>query len=100
MADSNWKRLVGSAAMTLVWTISGSLLLAQEPQEPQEPPAEQEPAAEEADEPGERPAVVDEITVTAQKREESIQEVPLALTVLGSEEIETFSAGGADVKFL
>ena len=79
MVNLNWKRVLGSAAMTLAWTISGNLLLAQEP--PAEPAtaAEQTPAEEEADPPGERPAVVEEITVTAQKREESIQEVPLAL---------------------
>ncbi|HEX6899030.1 MAG TPA: TonB-dependent receptor [Thermoanaerobaculia bacterium] len=96
MVDFNWKRVLGSVAMTLAWTISGSLLLAQEPQ----PPAEQPPAAQEEDEPGQRPAVVEEITVTAQKREESAQEVPLALTTLDGEEIETLMEGGADVKAL
>src|SRR5690349_7185573 len=101
MADFNWKRVLGSAAMTLAWMISGNLLLAQEPPaEPTPTVEEQAPAAEEAEEPGERPSVVEEITVTAQKREESIQEVPLAVTALDSEDIETFSAGGADVKFL
>lgn len=98
MIDFNWKHVLGSAAMTLVWMIPGNLLLAQDP--PQDPPAEEAPAAEEADEPSARPPVVEEITVTAQKREESIQEVPLALTTLDSEEIENLSAGGADVKFL
>ncbi len=97
MADFNWKRVLGSAAMMIAWTISGSLLLAQEPPV-QEPPAEQAPAAaeeEEAEDPGQRPAVVEEITVTAQKREESAQEVPLALTTLDAEELETLSAPAA-----
>lgn len=98
MVHVNWKRALGSTAMTLAWMVSGNLLLAQEP------PAEPAPVVEEAtateDEPGERPAVVEEITVTAQKRKESIQEVPVAVTALDNDEIETLSAGGADVKFL
>ena len=98
MFDFNWKHVVGSAAMTLAWMISGNLLLAQEP--PAEPaPAAQE-AAQEAEEQDEQPTVVEEITVTAQKREESAQEVPLALTTLDGEEIETLMQGGADVKAL
>jgi iron complex outermembrane recepter protein len=100
MADLNWKRVLGSIALTLAWTISGNLLLAQDPPAEPAPAVEEAPATEEAEEPGEPPAVVEEITVTAQKREESIQKVPIALTVLDFEELETLSAGGADVKFL
>jgi iron complex outermembrane receptor protein len=46
------------------------------------------------------PVVLDTITVTAQKREEDLQQVPVAATVLGAEEISTLTAGGADIRFL
>jgi iron complex outermembrane receptor protein len=101
MADFNWKRVLGSAAMVLAWMISGNLLLAQTP--PAEPTPTPAPAAQEdtkAEEPSEQPTVVEEITVTAQKREESIQDVPLAVTALNADELETLLAGGADVQFL
>ncbi|HEV2844065.1 MAG TPA: TonB-dependent receptor plug domain-containing protein, partial [Thermoanaerobaculia bacterium] len=99
MVDFNWKRVLGSALMMFAWTIPGNPLLAQEP--PAEPPPAAQEAAQEAEEqPDEQPTVVEEITVTAQKREESAQEVPLALTTLDGDEIETLSQGGADVKFL
>jgi iron complex outermembrane receptor protein len=52
-------------------------------------------------EPGEEaPTVKDAITVTAQKREESIQDVSQSITALDAETIETLTIGGADVKFL
>ncbi len=65
----------------------------------QQPPAEPAPVPEAA--PAAEPEVVlDTITVTAQKREEDIQEVPLSVTTFDAEEIELLSSGGADVKFL
>ncbi|MCM2268732.1 MAG: TonB-dependent receptor [Thermoanaerobaculia bacterium] len=48
----------------------------------------------------EAPTVRDAITVTAQKREESIQDVSQSITALDAETIETLTIGGADVKFL
>ena len=66
--------------------------------EPQEPPAEPEIAADEP--PGETPVVGETIYVTAQKRVEDIQKVPLSISTLDAEEIQALSAGGADVKFL
>jgi len=66
---------------------------------------QQEPAttAEESTEQGattEPPTVLDEIVVTAQKREENIQDVPASVTALDAEKIDLLSLGGADVKFL
>jgi iron complex outermembrane receptor protein len=44
--------------------------------------------------------VDDVITVTAQKREQSLQDVPFSLDVLSGDELETISAGGEDILFL
>jgi iron complex outermembrane receptor protein len=59
------------------------------------PPATDPVAVEE-----EAPPFLDEITVTAQKREENVQDVPLAITTLDSEQLELLTVGGADVKAL
>jgi len=49
---------------------------------------------------GEKPVVVDTIYVTAQKRAENIQQVPLSVTSIDADKLETLTAGAADVKFL
>jgi iron complex outermembrane receptor protein len=46
------------------------------------------------------PRLLEEITVTAQKREENVQEVPLSVTTLDAEQLTLLSEGGADVKAL
>ena len=43
---------------------------------------------------------LEEITVTAQKREENIQEVPLSVTSFNAEQLLPLAEGAADVKFL
>ncbi|MEO8275858.1 MAG: TonB-dependent receptor [Thermoanaerobaculia bacterium] len=48
----------------------------------------------------EQPVVLDEITVTAQKREENVQLVPLSISTLDADQLELISAGGGDVKAL
>jgi iron complex outermembrane receptor protein len=58
------------------------------------------PAAAQAQAPEERLRILEEITVTAQKREENIQEVPLSVTALSADELTLLSAGAADVKTL
>jgi len=47
-----------------------------------------------------KPVVVDTIYVTAQKRSEDIQQVPLSVTAIGGDDLQTLTAGAADVKFL
>jgi iron complex outermembrane receptor protein len=70
-------------------------------QEPGDQAAEEEEAAgEEAAEPGERETVLDTIYVTAQKRTEDVQDVPLSITTFDAADLELISAGGADVRFL
>jgi iron complex outermembrane recepter protein len=41
-----------------------------------------------------------EIVVTAQRREENLQDVPLSVTVLGGEKLDNIAAGGTDIRFL
>ncbi len=45
-------------------------------------------------------AALDEIIVTAQKRAENIQKVPLSVTALTGDKIDILSSGGADIRFL
>lgn len=44
--------------------------------------------------------VVDEVVVTAQKREQSLQDVPLSLDVVRGEELDVASSGAEDIMFL
>ncbi|MHB0972561.1 MAG: TonB-dependent receptor [Thermoanaerobaculia bacterium] len=67
----------------------------QEPPPPPPPPPPVEPPPEEMGEP-----LLEEITVTAQKREETVKDVPVAVTAMPDENIDTLTAGGADVKAL
>jgi iron complex outermembrane receptor protein len=64
-------------------------ILAQDPP----PPADEEQQQDDEGEP-----FLDEMTVTAQKRAEDVQDVPVAVTAMPEEQVETLTAGGADVK--
>lgn len=44
--------------------------------------------------------ILEEITVTAQKREQSLQDVPLSVATMGGEKLDVLKSGGADIKFL
>jgi len=74
----------------------------EEPQEiePQASEAEVDADAEAEAGAQEGTVVLDEIIVTAQKRSQNVQEVPVSISTLGDEEIEALSAGGADIRFL
>jgi iron complex outermembrane receptor protein len=74
---------------------AGGPALAQTPAEQAQPPATPPPAVEE-----EKPRILEEVTVTAQKREENVQDVPLSVTTFDPDELALLSAGAADVKFL
>ncbi len=43
---------------------------------------------------------LEEIVVTAQKREQSFQDVPISITAIGGEKLNNFSAGGEDIRLL
>ena len=44
--------------------------------------------------------VLEEIVVTAQKREQSLQDVPISISALSGDKINTFAAGGEDIRLL
>lgn len=44
--------------------------------------------------------VLEEVIVTAQKRSENVQDVPISITVLSPEELDTISTGVPDIRFL
>lgn len=92
MARSTTPRLVCLVFLSLILTVVPFFAAAQTPpQEPPTPPAQVEP---------EEPTVLEEITVTAQKREENVQDVPAAVTAVSDAAIEVVTAGGADIKAL
>lgn len=64
------------------------------------PAQAQEEAEEPSDDVDELAVMVGEITVTAQKREENIQDVPVAVTAIQGEDLEAISAGAPDVRVL
>ena len=84
--------LFGAFVFGLILTAYGGLVFAQET------PAEEQPAAEE--ETYALPTTVGEITVTAQKREEDIQDVPVSVSTLRGGDLEVITTGGADVRAL
>jgi len=44
--------------------------------------------------------MLEEIVVTAQKREQSLQDVPISISALSGDKINTFAAGGEDIRLL
>jgi len=45
-------------------------------------------------------AILEEITVTAQKRVENVQDVPISISVMSQETMDSVRAGGKDIRFL
>ncbi len=59
------------------------------------------PATALAQAPAAAPAVVLEtVMVTAQRRSENLQEVPVSITTLGGEKLDILGSGGEDIRFL
>ena len=122
MADASKRRVSVAIALAFVLGIGGGVSHAQdvsgeegaeeerrqaealqeEEVDQEEPEEEAEAEEDEEDEvtPEERGAILDSILVTAQKRAENLQEVPLSITALGDEELETLTTGGQDIRFL
>ncbi|MGH9381261.1 MAG: TonB-dependent receptor [Thermoanaerobaculia bacterium] len=73
--------------------VPGEGILAQETDQEQASAPQEEPA-EEAEE---RPVVLEEIVVTAQKRTQNVQDVPVAISTLSRDELDVLAGGGADV---
>jgi iron complex outermembrane receptor protein len=91
------RRLLRPHLLLCALAVVPSLAFAQAQAQAQQPAAQQ-PAAPPAP-PAEEPVtILAEITVTAQKRVENIQEVPLSVTALNADELTLLSSGAADVK--
>ncbi|MBC7656489.1 MAG: TonB-dependent receptor, partial [Frankiaceae bacterium] len=46
------------------------------------------------------PATLEAVTVTAERREEDIQDVPVSISAISGEKLDVLRSGGEDVKFL
>jgi len=95
-----WCRL---SIFGLALAVTGGVALAQEPAQ-QEPQATEEGKAasdqEQQATTEQKPVVLKEIVVTAQKREENVQNVPLAVSTIASEDFDAITAGAPDVRIL
>ncbi len=87
MENATARRLFRLIMLVLVMVAIGMPVWAQEDAE--------EPEGDEV-----RHVVIEEIIVTAQRREENIQDVPVAMTSLKGEDLEAISAGAPDVRVL
>jgi iron complex outermembrane receptor protein len=65
----------------------------------QDEPGDETAGAQEAA-PEESRAVLDEIFVTAQKRTQDPKDVPVSLSTIDTEKLDTYTVGGQDIRFL
>ncbi|MGK2857408.1 MAG: TonB-dependent receptor, partial [Thermoanaerobaculia bacterium] len=93
MAFALIRRLVTLTALVLITVTPASPALSQSP--PQQDPSSQEEAEKTLEEP-----LLEEIVVTAQKREENVKDVPVAVTAVSEDTLTIITGGGADVKAL
>jgi len=92
MANRSIGSVLGTIVLVLVVAVIGAPVLAQD-----------EDDSTQTDEEGveeEQAAVLDEIVVTATKREEDPMEIPISLSVLNSEQMEIITTGGVDIRTL
>src|SRR5688500_16868596 len=87
MAHSSTRRLTLCFASLILALVPLTVLAQSAPPEPPPQTEDGEP-------------LLEEIIVTAQKREENVQDVPAAVTAVSDAAIEVVTAGGADVKAL
>lgn len=99
-----WKRLwlmtVVSVVLLSAWGVVGQEAADPGSDEGTEVEQEGEDAEENAPTEPEGDTVLDEIFVTAQKRTQNVQDVPVAMSTLDGADLELISAGGADVRSL
>jgi iron complex outermembrane receptor protein len=91
----DWKRYVVSVIGCVVILGLPTVGMAQD-ETAEEAVAAQLEAAEEAG----REVAVGEIVVTAQKREQNVQEVPVAISTLSGEDLQAITSGAPDVRAL
>jgi len=92
MEYSKGKGLFGVVVLAIFLTAFGGFALAQEDPEAEQPVVSDEEVA--------MPVMVGEITVTAQKREENIQDVPVSVSTLRGEDLAVVTSGGVDIRAL
>jgi len=92
MEKASVRRLFGVIVLAMFLVASGAPSFAQEAPEEEQPGVPEEEM--------DYPIAVGEITVTAQKREEDIQDVPVSVSVLNTEDLNIITTGGADVRAL
>ncbi len=85
------RSLVGSASI-FVLALTATPALAADPAPAA--PVQTEPQADQSDD------GLATITVTAQRREEKLQDVPLSVSVVRGEQLDNIAAGGQDIRFL
>jgi iron complex outermembrane receptor protein len=80
-------------ALAILLALPAAAALAQETAPPADAPA---------DSPADKPdaATLDQIQVTAQRRVENIQDVPVSVSTVGGEKLDALQSGGTDVRFL
>ena len=95
--------VLGVCFVGLAVAAMGGPALAQEPtqEEPQTKQEEKDTSKEaQQAEPDQKPVVLKEIVVTAQKREENVQDVPLAVSTINREDFNAIAVGAPDVRIL
>ncbi len=95
MSHSWLGRLVGVLCLSMLTLTFGVPATAQEKMEQQ---SDSQQGEQQADE--QRPVVLQEIVVTAQKRTENVQDVPLSVSTLSGEDLELITVGTPDVRML
>ena len=86
------KGLFGVVVLAVIMALFGGLSYAQETQEAEQPAAEEQAVP--------LPTTVGEITVTARKVEEDIQDVPVSVSTLQGEDLDVLTTSGADIRAL
>jgi len=84
--------------LSVVVALSVGFVVTVVPAVAQEAPSEEELSEEERR--ARMPVVMEEITVTAQKREQDVQQVPVAVSTLSGQDLELLTVGAPDVRVL
>lgn len=89
-------RLSYIIGVAFCWAAIGGLSYAQQAAPAPKEQAKDEQATKEEG----RTEFVEQITVTAQKRSEDVQEVPISISTLAGQDLIALTAGGPDIRFL
>jgi iron complex outermembrane recepter protein len=96
-------RLVGAISVALGWVAIGGLSYAQQSEQAnKEAGKDQQTTKQETAKSEQEPKqqFVEQIVVTAQKRSEDVQDVPVAISTLSGHDLTAITAGGPDIRYL